>query len=67
MPKISYCCYDAVDVNRAMQNDINKLKEKVKELEYRLSGNYNYNISFDDQFYKDNFNTLNIFDGDDGK
>lgn len=67
MPKISYCCYDAVDVNRAMQNDINELKEKVKELEYRLSANYNYNILFDDKYYNDYMKTMDAFFGDDGK
>lgn len=67
MPKISYCCYDAVSVDRAMQNDIDELKEKVKELEYRLSGNCNYNILFDDKHYNDYMKTMDAFFGDDGK
>ena len=67
MPKISYCCYDTVEINRAMQNDINELKEKVKELEYRLDNNCNYNILFDDKHYNDYIETMDAFFGDDGK
>ena len=67
MPKISYCCYDAVGIDRAMQNDIDELKERVEKLEYQLSGNCNYNILFDDKHYNDYMNTMDAFFGDDGK
>lgn len=67
MPKISYCCYDAVGIDRAMQNDIDELKERVEKLEYQLSGNCNYSILFDDKYYNDYTKTMDAFFGDDGK
>lgn len=69
MPKISYSCYDAIGVDRAMQNDIDELKTKVEELEKKIDNLNvaNYNILFDDKNYKDYMNTLNAFYGDDGK
>ncbi len=67
MPKISYCCYDAVGIDRAMQNDIDELKKRVEKLEYQLSGNCNYSILFDDKHYNDYMNTMDAFFGDDGK
>lgn len=70
MPKISYSRYDVIGVDHAMQDDINELKEKVKELEQnlnRLSGNCNYSILFDDKHYNDYMKTMDAFFGDDGK
>ena len=70
MPKISYCCYDTVGVDRAMKNDIDELKERVEKLEQNLNclnGNCNYNILFDDKHYNDYINTMDAFFGDDKK
>ena len=69
MPKISYCCYDTVGIDRAMQNDIDELKTKVEELEKKIDNLNvaNYNILFDDKHYNDYIKTMNAFFGDDGK
>ena len=65
----NFTCYDAVDVDHTMQDNIDKLRIKVEELENKINSltTVDYTYLFDDKNYKDYMNTMEAYFGDDGK